>query len=866
MGNNDSYNPSSIERAVFFGAHSFSCQTVPSINRSFSLLPLFSTSLFLSSKSMSAWLLFLLVVSWNLSSTCSFCPPYCFCDDVELAVDCYSSNNLQVVPIFLNPQIKFLSLSNSQIKDITMSLQFYSELQVLDISHNMLESLGNANFEYLKNLQLLNVSCNSVKTLENDVFKGLTSVSVLDLSRNLLERIDRQVFTNLSQIKEVLLDRNRLEFLDWDLFLGLKSLERISVTFNFIQQIEPSSSFLRSNSNYVAFSNNITHNPSDSLFSSFGSSTADWMLDNVRYLDMSSNQLTRLKNNGLAIFAALKELNLCCNYIHTLEDEAFFISSSSNGQLERVNLSHNRLGRVPTEALAKLGLSLRQLDLSSNRISDQISKNAFHGLVQLEILNLSNNPEVLYIDPDALSENVKLKKFEADYLSNITDVSPTLLKNKLFLEHFSLKYASISILSSDFFQPPVSNVAGCLDLTGNPLHCNCSTYLFYRFVSEEKVISMYEMPALFDEGKKTNHEIALNSTSGHDPIAGKFNVPPTADILSHVTHRQLQEANHRTSYPFYASRLYGYDDSENKNGNSVKRHLFYARCQFPSNLAGLLVKDLRPLNFKYCFFDDDQFEIMVVYIASGMLSLALLIITIKLIYIFALSGRLSTVCQTHCSKENCCKLTSVSLKEKNSSDKSFVEVLPIVKGKCKTTEVPLSNLSSNSTSGRPTPTVHSTSQFPFCNDGSLIPMTESGYAVAEHHKSLSENYDDCYQKVTENDFSHQRRNPFHKQSEAPSPLIPMSQQISNPVQTISKKHRSKRQLLQMQGSYCNHQTYLPSIDYSPKHYSDPDTYDSSVKNLQQQHMHSPFQLGHYENPDFPISSMERAKQVPSVLV
>lgn len=180
----------------------------------------------------------LLLLTLHFTKSSSFCPQYCGCNDTSLSVRCHSSSNLRVVPIFLNPQIKSLSLSHNQIKDITLSLQFYQELVHLDISGNQLVSLGKGNFESLRALETLNSSYNQVKVLESGVFQGLSTLTHLDVSGNQVERLEKDIFSSLRNIKEIVLDRNRLEFIDWDLFKGLTKLERISVQYNFIQVSE----------------------------------------------------------------------------------------------------------------------------------------------------------------------------------------------------------------------------------------------------------------------------------------------------------------------------------------------------------------------------------------------------------------------------------------------------------------------------------------------------------------------------------------------------------------------------------------------------------------------------------------------------
>lgn len=905
----------------------------------------------LFSSSPASLLLFFLVCSWNLSSTSSFCPPYCSCDDIALSVDCHSASNLRVVPIFLNPQIKFLSLSRNQIKDITMSLQFYNELQVLDISHNKLETLGRTNFESLKSLHLLNVSYNSIKSLDNGVFTGLSHMKVVDLSGNQLERIEREIFWSLGTIKEIILDRNRLEFLDWEMFHGLDTLERISAQFNFIQVIEPSTSLApvaggltSHNANYNSNDNdkhsNTSGNNDNNNMATFGGGRdgggtlllPNWTLKNVRFLDLSSNQLTRVKDYGLVIFGALRELNLCCNYIHTLEDRAFVLSSSKpsrkSGLLERLNLSQNRLGRVPTEALEKLGPTLRQLDLSSNRISDHIPKNAFRGLLHLESLRMSDNPEILYIDPDALSENQNLINFEGDYLSNLTEISASLFKNKLFLQNFSLKYASVSSLSPEFFQPPVTDVVGCLDLTGNPIDCNCSAHSFYQFVTDNLANSLsssvsphatYEFDQMDgesgrvfrDEHNSPIRENALRSTASSPE--GKVN--GSNSELSSESNPNL--IGHSRSHSPYHSGAGGgmitrNNLSHHNNHGNNRPNLFYVRCQSPATLSGVLMKDLKSLDFQHCFTPDDQVQTMVICIAAGILALIFLTLLIKLCCVCGLFRRLSSFCKTHCSTRNCCQLRA--RKEKQSSDKLFFDSMTIALRRDMAPGVPPPNFNTNLANGKSILGEHP--HLLFCGTNpSNIPLTTSGCIIGggnnggagsaatlgrngngNHPITMSMDYDDCFQDDDEDDdddeeptsqqqqlhqrtYGHHHSHHLHRGEPMerhyapvePPPPIPL--QFPNQAQSLSRKKQHQQLLLHHQATH-GHQHHSPTMGYSPKHYahhihhphSSPVKHSSLQQSSQQQQQQpgNPPVIVHYEYPDFP--SMHRVKQVPSVLV
>src|ERR1700744_6023386 len=80
-----------------------------------------------------------------ISLVYALCPMRCNCSDERLTVFCNNSL-LDVVPITLNPELKELYLSHNEIKSIFSSVTVYRDLQVLDLTHNSMTSLGKKNF------------------------------------------------------------------------------------------------------------------------------------------------------------------------------------------------------------------------------------------------------------------------------------------------------------------------------------------------------------------------------------------------------------------------------------------------------------------------------------------------------------------------------------------------------------------------------------------------------------------------------------------------------------------------------------------------------------------------------------------------
>uniref|UniRef100_A0A2K6UGX0 Leucine rich repeats and immunoglobulin like domains 1 n=1 Tax=Saimiri boliviensis boliviensis TaxID=39432 RepID=A0A2K6UGX0_SAIBB len=173
----------------------------------------------------------------------------------------------------------------------------------------------------------------------------------LNLSYNRLSEIDPAGFEDLLNLQEVYLNNNELTAVP---SLGAASSHVVSLFLqhNKIRSVE--GSMLKA---YVS----------------------------LEVLDMSSNNITEVRNTCFPHGPPIKELNLAGNRIGTLELGAFDGLSRS---LLTLRLSKNRITQLPVRAF-KLP-RLTQLDLNRNRIR-LIEGLTFQGLNSLEVLKLQRN-------------------------------------------------------------------------------------------------------------------------------------------------------------------------------------------------------------------------------------------------------------------------------------------------------------------------------------------------------------------------------------------------------------------------------------------------------------------------------------------
>lgn len=412
----------------------------------------------------------------------------------------------------------------------------------------------------LSSLSRLNVSYNQLSSLEKSTFSGLSSLSSLDLSGNQIGSIENASFSQLLSLTEIVLDKNRLESLSWELFSDLKRLSRLSVRYNFIQTLE---------------------------------SAPGLLLPSLRLLDLSSNQMTRVWNSSFDPFSHLHELDLCCNYIHTIESSGL----APLTELKRLDLSSNRLSRLPTEAFGVLNSSaLVALDLSSNRLKEEFPPNGLAGLPGLEMLKLSDNTALSTFHPEALAGNPNLVVVEADHLTNLSVLPAELLNDKTRLMLFSLKYARIQRLEDEDFyaKSPEGQLflpTGTLELTGNPVDCNCSAYALYQLVTEgaDDRSSEYEYEDQTGPNAQRHYGHLVYAKSMEPDMRG---LSPLSPLVSSV------------------------------------------QCQQPLHLSSVFLRDLSPSDFSHCIQSSpmsfDSFQMLVVAIAGSIVVLICVILAFRL--------------------------------------------------------------------------------------------------------------------------------------------------------------------------------------------------------------------------------------------
>ncbi|XP_073844817.1 fish-lips isoform X1 [Musca autumnalis] len=385
--------------------------------------------------------LLLILLSYH-QHTQAFCPSKCQClgGDANSKAFCVNAE-LEDVPIQLNPETKYINLTLNKIRTIQFTLPFYMKLEILDLSRNIIETLGSKNFEYQTEMRTLNLSHNSVSSLQKDAFKGLSNLLVLDLSYNRIDIVDHTAMNDLTSLVELDLTNNNIMSLEDNTFRNLMSLDILIFKNNQLLDIP---------------ANNLRH------------------LQSLKSLDLSDNLVEYIRNDSFEGLRELVTLTVRGNVISELDLSAF----EGLITLKHMDIANNNLTMVPTQQLSKLS-NLTHLTLSGNRFT-HLPAVAFLNLFHLRELHLNRLDFLQRIDSRAFVDNTHLQVLHLNNNPLLNDLPMRLFQGNPNIVEVYMQANSLQTLYAAQF--PIDQLEK-LYLGDNPLQCNCTLFWLWRLVT-----------------------------------------------------------------------------------------------------------------------------------------------------------------------------------------------------------------------------------------------------------------------------------------------------------------------------------------------------------------------------------------------
>ncbi|XP_054724752.1 insulin-like growth factor-binding protein complex acid labile subunit [Uloborus diversus] len=389
---------------------------------------------------------FLLICCVEVSS---FCPFRCVCNEDTLTVWCDGAS-LDVVPITLNPVLQELHLNGNKIKSIAASFTVYQNLHYLDMSQNLLTSLGSENFSEQKELLVLHLNSNKITSLSKKAFSGLAKLRILRLDGNFIADIADGAFEPLISLENLDLSRNRISTLTSSAFLGLSSLKELLLRDNKLTQI-PTDAF-----------QNITP---------------------LRSLDLGMNFLYMISKNSFHHLHHLQVLSLDGCGIHIIETGAFL----GLDNIVSLFLQDNELQNVPTDVLMDIPF-LQELHVGKNKMQ-KLGPSDFRGLRALKTITVNGEESLEVIENGTFADNHQLERLIISDNKNLNVVEHGTFRGLDNLRFLSLRGNQFTTFHEDMLPWDKLDV---LDVRDNPLTCNCTVLWLRRLLKRENVSSYGE--------------------------------------------------------------------------------------------------------------------------------------------------------------------------------------------------------------------------------------------------------------------------------------------------------------------------------------------------------------------------------------
>ncbi|XP_074839448.1 toll-like receptor 8 [Carettochelys insculpta] len=312
----------------------------------------------------------------------------------------------------------------------TLKPQCTSYGKALDMSSNSLTFINPNQFKSFKDIACLNLSSNGISQAFNGTEFNLTNLKYLDLSNNKLDLAYGFAFNEMKLLEVLDLSHNKHYF------------RLAGVTLR------------------LAFIENLPH---------------------LKVLNLSWNAISTLLDRQL-ISNSLEELVFRGNRLDILwsnEDRRYIQIFKYLSNLAYLDISHNRLLKIPPSIFLSLPPNLTKLFLNNNRLQVFIFAN-LTTLKYLKLLDLSQNNfgtvDIL------LQQPLQSLLLRGSRISQIAVDSSNTNGSLLFLDlsHNRLRYMNQSTLSH-------LQSLKYLNLKGNPIDCTCQNSDFIKWIQSSNI-------------------------------------------------------------------------------------------------------------------------------------------------------------------------------------------------------------------------------------------------------------------------------------------------------------------------------------------------------------------------------------------
>lgn len=404
-------------------------------------------------------LVLLTLTNWAVGL--ALCPAGCSCEDERLLVRCQEGNNLDILPITLNPATERLIIKFNSIRIIDSSIQFYSELRMLDLSNNQIYLTEDKVFIYQNKLLQLHLNNNKISDINNNTFKGLVRLETLNLRGNYIMELRNGIFATTPNVEYLNLGQNRIATIDCEAFDGLKNLKTLYLDDNILTSIP---NFAFKNIPYLA-----------ELF-------------------IGMNSLNTLENDAFRNLINLAALDLHGSLLTNISHAAFYRLRN----LKSLDISDNSLTSIPTAALSTLQ-RLESLKIGQNDY-EVIGEGAFFGLSFLRKIDISGNKVLKQIQPGAFAANPNLETITIASNKLLIDIHDGVFSDLPNIKSVDLRNNAFETIREQLL--PWESLKS-FELADNPISCDCELKWLHLILTTGHKKSNYDVicssPAQFYE-------------------------------------------------------------------------------------------------------------------------------------------------------------------------------------------------------------------------------------------------------------------------------------------------------------------------------------------------------------------------------
>ncbi|NXG41421.1 LRRN2 protein, partial [Psilopogon haemacephalus] len=375
------------------------------------------------------------IVPWKVK-----CPPRCVC---------------QIRPWY-TPRSVYREAATVDCNDLFISSvpeDLPEGTQTLLLQSNSIGRLEQSELDYLRNLSELDLSQNSFSDVWDLGLKSMPQLLSLHLEENQLTQLPDVSFPGLPNLQELYLNHNQLRRIAPDAFSGLGNLLRLHLNSNLLRAVD-----------------------------------SRWfqMLPSLEILMIGGNRVDAILDMNFRPLSNLRSLVLAGMNLREISDYAL----EGLRSLESLSFYDNKLAEVPKQALQRVP-GLKFLDLNKNPLQ-RLKPSDFANMLHLKELGLNNMEELVAIDQFALINLPELTKLDVTNNPKLSFVHPNAFHRLPRLETLMLNNNALSALHKQ----TVEALPGLQEISihGNPIHCDCvirwvnSTQRRIRFIEPQSTL------------------------------------------------------------------------------------------------------------------------------------------------------------------------------------------------------------------------------------------------------------------------------------------------------------------------------------------------------------------------------------------